>query len=283
MTEKVVTLMQHIDIIVDVCAREILKYTPQLYLLKEESVEGADVKPYASGVLISHDNNYFLITAGHVVEDIDPTRIGIMIGNVFNILNGEIKYFKPSFSTELDKIDVAIWKLENEIVKELEPHYKFLTIEKFGMNHKLIQDDPRFLIVGYPWRKSKLNPLTQKIKVKVFVFLTKNSKKEIYKQLKLEEFSNIILEYKQRKIRDFNTGLITKGVTPEGISGCGAWYIPNFIIDPSKTPDFKLISIVTEQDKSKKHLKTTRIDIITEVLRRDFKIQIIPSNLIRLT
>jgi len=44
----------------------------------------------------------------------------------------------------------------------------------------------------------------------------------------------------------------------------------------------KLLSIVTDQDKNRRYLQTTRIDLINEILIRDFKLKTEPSKIVRI-
>ena len=67
--------------------KEILKFTPQLYIFnKFKSV------PFASSILLNIQNKKFLITAGHALEDINKSTIGIFVGSDFCTLEGKVVY-----------------------------------------------------------------------------------------------------------------------------------------------------------------------------------------------
>lgn len=83
---------------VDMHAKEILKYTPQLYTKLNDEIDNIKPEAEASGVLIEVKKLKFLITAGHFVESKIPKDIGIIIDNTFYILNGIVKYVNPSES-----------------------------------------------------------------------------------------------------------------------------------------------------------------------------------------
>ncbi len=279
---KILSIKDNVKHVMDESARAILNYTPQIYLKEHGKTDGTKIDPIASSVLVTHQDRFFLITAGHVVEENDPEDLGILIGNIFNILIGEVKYINPYLNELSNKIDIAIWELDNNLVADLKTKYNFLSIDNFALNHDLLQKDPRYLIVGFPWRRSKLNPINKKIKANPLIFLTHLAPPEIYQKLKLEDFNNMILDYRQRKIIDGKTDNITKGVTPEGISGCGVWFIEKFIYEPRKPPPLKLVSIITEQDKNKRYLQSTRIDIINEILIDHFKLNIKHSEIVKI-
>ena len=276
-----IKILDFIGQIVNKTAKEILKYTPQLYTKLPGENENIVPEANASGVLLFIDGQHFLITAGHILEDHKPEDIGIMIGNVFNILNGLVKYVRPSTSELADKIDIAVWRLDEEVAETLKTSYKFLPFERIDYNHK-IDSDPKYLFVGFPWKKTKPNYKERKLLVEPLIFLTKESKRSEYKRLKYERHLNLLLDYRQKKVKDFSTGNIQQQTSPQGISGCGVWYIPKFLNPFQGVPDFKLVGQIIEQTKEKTILIATRIHLVTEVLRRDFGLNIPQSNVTHL-
>ena len=139
---RVLSLKDNVRIVTRETAKSVLRFTPQIYLREHGKTDGKKIGPVASAVLIFHEKKYFLITAGHVVEDYDPEDLGILIKDKFNFLSGIVRYVNPYLDEKSDKIDIAIWKLDPELVKELKLYYTFLTIDKFGLDHKLILNEP---------------------------------------------------------------------------------------------------------------------------------------------
>ncbi len=111
------------------------------------------------------------------------------------------------------------------------------------------------------------------------VFLTNIAGENNYRRLGYENHSTLLLNYRQKKVRNFNSGTIQQNVSPEGISGCGVWYIPKFLSDKEDLPEFRLVGQIIEQNKEKTILIATRIHMVTEVIRRDFGINL-PQSLI---
>jgi hypothetical protein len=70
---------------------------------------------------------------------------------------------------------------------------------------------------------------------------------------------------------------------PEGVSSYGVWHISQFYIPNGKIPEFKLIGQVIEQNKEKTILISTRIHLVTEVLRTDFGLDIPKSTITKFT
>lgn len=274
------TLIDYVGEVVDQCAREILKYTPQLYTKEAGANHNITPEPDSSGVLLQVKEDYFLITAGHVIKN-DPANIGIMIDNIFHVLNGEIKYINPSESVQGDKIDIAVWRLNTAVVEDLKKKYSFLPFEKIDFEHK-IDSAPKYLIVGFPWKETVKDFANKKLIVKPFIFLTKESEKPFYKRFKFEEHSNLLLDYRQKKVKNFANGNVQQNKSPQGISGCGVWHIPNFFMPNGDIPDIKLVGQIIEQNDEKTVLISTRIHLVTELLRNEFGLDIPISKITRL-
>ncbi|WMJ75383.1 hypothetical protein RCC89_19790 [Cytophagaceae bacterium ABcell3] len=264
---------------VDIYAKEILKYTPQLYTKLSNETENIIPQAEASGILIEVKNTRFLITAGHFLVSNTPDDIGIMIEDMFYVLNGIVKYVNPSESEDADKTDIAVWKLEDDVANALSSKYSFLQYEDIDFNH-IVSSESKYLIVGFPWRNTVEKKETKKLIVSPFVFLTKASAKNFYKNLNFDQHSNILLDYRQMKVKNFGNGMVQANKSPEGVSGCGVWYLPTFLING--TPKPKLVGQIIEQNKLNSILISTRIHLVLEVLRTEFEIDIPASSITRL-
>lgn len=275
----IISIKDNAKIVVDEHATEIISYSPQLFLRVAGRGDGKSITPCASSILFTHNKQYFLVTASHVIADNDPKNLGILEGNEFLCIQGELSYINPYLDEKSDKIDVAIFKLSDELTANLARYYRFLTIENLLLDHELKEHDPKYLVVGYPWRSSKLNPVEKTIFPKPFIFLTTLATETDYKHLNTNKHTNILLQYHQKKIVNWKTHSITKGVNPQGISGCGVWFINKYIYDPINKPILKLIGIITDQDKNKRLLQATRIDYVNDILIRDFNLSLKRSKL----
>lgn len=275
---KILKLSDNYKLVVKETTDQILNYSCLICLREHNKTDGKIINPIATCTLATIDKQDFLFTAGHVIHENDPEDLGIMIGRHFHVLIGEARYVNPDFSEEYDKIDVAVMKLELSLANILKSRYKFLTINNLEIEHNLIYEEPRYLIVGYPWRKSRPNPIKKTITTKPLVFAGFLAGEDAYKELKLKKETNIILKFTQKKVFDAKTDLRRKSGSPEGISGCGIWLLEKLIYPPNEGPSLKLLGIITSQDKNKKYLKATRIDVINEILIKDFRLNIKHSN-----
>ncbi|MCK4339628.1 MAG: hypothetical protein KAW87_06550 [Candidatus Cloacimonetes bacterium] len=278
---KILTITDYTRKLVNEASREILKYTLQLYH-KDNKTEPVRPEPWASAVLLKVDNTRFLLTSGHVLQengqDINPEDIGIMIEDTFQILNGEIKYVNSTVNKTSDRIDLAIWRLNDDVAGDLEKQYKFLEPSQVDIDHN-VSTEPRYLLVGFPVTRSKIKPATAIIKVAPFIFLTKESEKNLYKKLDFEEHSNIILDYRKAKIKSFDTGLPGQGPDTHGVSGSGLWYLPTLIVAEGQKVPFKLAGIMIEWRREVSAVIATRIHIATEIIRKEFRLNLPQSKI----
>jgi hypothetical protein len=94
---------------------EILRFTPQIYLREHKRTDGKNISPYASSILLEIGKQHFILTAGHVIAENDPEDLGIMIGNTFYILLGDVRYINPYLNEESNKLDIAVIKITGNL------------------------------------------------------------------------------------------------------------------------------------------------------------------------
>ena len=112
-------------------------------------------KPYASGVFVKIENNYFLLTAAHVIDDCeDEIYIGIKQEEPLLKLGGEWTKNIPETTREKDKIDAAVLKLDDETIKKIGDAYQFIDINSIGINHSA-KKLPMYISLGFPASMSK--------------------------------------------------------------------------------------------------------------------------------
>lgn len=253
----------YLDDLVKRATDKILKYTPQLFI----HLNAGKPEPFATGVLLQVDDHYFLITAAHVIDGLDPKTVGIMINNTFYILNGTVHYTQLSSSKQNASIDLAIWLLSSEVVAELKQKYSFLQLSEVSAEHVII-DKPQYLVVGFPVTRTKLNLRKAKLAVQPFIFLTNQAEPKLYSKLRFTEQSHILLAYRKAKIKNFESGLVVQGPDPHGVSGSGLWFLPEVIVEPEKDVPIELVGIMTEFHSQLNVLVSTRIHLVLEILRK---------------
>ncbi|RAJ89923.1 hypothetical protein LX87_05612 [Larkinella arboricola] len=280
-------ILDYIGRIIEACAGEILRYTLQLYEVQKDvddydPSEVVSPEPIASSVLLQIQGYYFLVTAGHVFDRKVKNNIGFMINNEIHFIMGQLRYSDVKQDETSNKVDLAILKLDPDVVQALNVKYKFINSELISFDHSIV-NTPSYLIVGYPIRKTKVDKVKRKIIPSPLIFITGEADQSEYNRLKFDPLVNVLLKYRQKKVKNFTNKRVEQHTNPQGISGCGVWYIANFIKPEGGLPDFKLMGIIIEQNESKTILIATRIHILTEAIRKSFKIDVPRSKILRIS
>ncbi|MFV8325869.1 hypothetical protein [Flavobacterium sp. ZS1P14] len=114
-------------------------------LFKRDLAKGA--VPFASGVFVFLGDEFYLLTASHVIEDwSDSNRLFVKIKDDYVSIAGK------GCGTEMEKekkIDAAYIKLKPQLVSLLIQCYKFLPYNRFLFNQKIF-DEPAYCAFGYP-------------------------------------------------------------------------------------------------------------------------------------
>jgi hypothetical protein len=179
-----------------------------------------------------------------------------------------------------DKIDIAVIKLKKESITILEKKYDFIEFSEVGINYS-IKDSLEYLSVGYPATYSKCNRFKSIFKSKPFYYLTKTAKRDIYEQLECNQSYNIITHYDKKNVVSLKSNVVNMGPDPYGISGSGLW--ATSVIEKNSVfyIDKKLVGIMTEWPlKNRKYWIGTRIDVVTEIIRKSFNLPILVSNIV---
>ena len=226
--------------------------------------------PVGCGLYLKIQNDYFLISAGHLLNLEDWHKlISPGIGDTMVWLRGKIV---TSFENEKSDrlIDFGILKFApHQIQYLINGNHNFLNSNKLLVNHH-VNEDNMYVIAGYPLngikKKSGKAEFTP-IPMKMVTYSIPNKK---YEENGFNPEHFILLKY-QRKLAPFN--LNEKQITKElkGISGSGLWYIPNWRdLNADGIPKHYLVGIMTRNHKNKGFLVAIKIDFITETINQTF-------------
>lgn len=234
-------------------SKEIQKYTPQLYY-DEKPNSNLPSRPLASSVLITVDDHYFLITAGHTFEDVDLMHIGILIEAEFCTIGGALTKYEPNNEHyEPNKLDISIFHLDLETIKMFKEKYKFLEWNQIVFNH-YSSHNSRYMLFGYPAEITRKHFPTKKIIPAALPLITIGLPPENYCLGNIDIHKKLIL-----LLADFislKTKSIKKLPELEGISGGGVWLVS----DDNEKTQYQLVGIVTGQKDS--FMFSTKMDFL---------------------
>ncbi|NNE16245.1 MAG: hypothetical protein HKN51_14770 [Saprospiraceae bacterium] len=243
--------------------------------------ENENPQPHGSGVFVEIDSEKFLFTAAHVTDDMeDDIYVGIGENEVLK-LGGELTRNEAPGNRDDDKIDIAIMKLSDETIEKLGDQYDFIKQDELGINHEF-KELPMYQSVGFPATKSKFNKFKNELKSRPFLYTTMPAKSELYEKLGCQTYSNIIVHYDKKNVKDYRTDQTVTGPDPFGISGSGLWHTPSQVKAKGEKIDKLLVGIMTEwPTENRKYWIGTRIDLFTEIVRQKYGLNIPQSKIVK--
>lgn len=257
--------------IAGIISLEVMKCTPQLYSV-EDHISNEPPFPHSSSVLLNFDENFFLLTAGHCVHNLDLNKVGIMLDHDFCTIGGTLKYFEPNDDDNYDptNYDIAIFKLDAETIATFKEKYNFLEINKLDFNH-ISSEASRYMIFGYPgeltendFRTKTIVPAPLKLRMSSVPF-------SFYLKENIDKSKTLVLSVDQKAVGTADNQFVSALSPLGGISGCGVWHISDL---NTSNPKYHLVSILTGENETQTTLYSTKIDILPLILKKDFGLTI---------
>ncbi len=269
------TIITTTDFYNDVCndmSKEVAKYTPQLFFNKNLSITNPPSAD-SSSILLTVNGRFFLITSGHTVHGININCLGFMIEDYFYTIGGYLRYFDPNDVDrhEPNKIDIAIFELEEKTINALKEKYDFVQWNKVSFNHSS-SESSHYLIFGYPNQKTRKHFPTKEILPSPFFFRTNGVSIKHYLKENTNSNTTLIINVNQKYVMGSETKSIEQLPELGGISGCGVWEILNLY---GEKPQYKLVSIVTGENEQQTCLYSSKIDNVRSILKTQFNLNLI--------
>jgi len=251
-------------------AEEIAKCTPQLFSV-ENHKSRLPPEAFGTGVLLTVNRRYFLVTAAHCVHQIDLEHLGVMIGYDFCTIGGQLRYFEPNEEEfHANNSDVAVFELHLETVAAIKEKYDFFHWRKVELNHDS-DHFSKYLIFGYPALKTVKNFPTKQITPEPLVLRTIGVPIEYYVRQQIEKNKTIVLNVNQKSVGRATNDRIEELPFLGGISGCGVWAVFDL---HTNQPQYKLVALLTGEDGNKAVLYCSRIDNVKDILAKHFHVSL---------
>ena len=218
-----------------------------------------------TGLLVGRDENLFLVSAAHVLRECESSELFFYADTTTVMgVTGKIK-ITPSSSVQgqnTDRLDVGVVKLA-----DLDPNRYPLVINTplpaTGLlGTALPRDGKRYLLVGVPATKSRLNLPKRYVGIKYHALLCPNSNYEKYNALGALPFDSILLDYNYKKCFDFNK--ISKNFPDiNGMSGSPIFLFDDVNVSIDRMP---VVGILIEYHQNKCLLRATDIRFAIEIM-----------------
>ncbi|OUP35642.1 hypothetical protein [Bacteroides sp. An19] len=257
----------------------ISQYSIQLFHNDMPQWESSPPEPIGTGVLIKYEDNHFIVSAAHVLQPYatkqkrnpyreeseydDPQEAFLSLENMGFYYNGfyypikEVTYTNITGEVE-NLIDIAVIRLEIETVEELSGK-QFVDYNLIEFNHT-ITTQSRYFVYGYPaeWTDLKSTEIVQK----PLEMITNGIDASTVEGVKFDAQYNLLIGYTPKSLVD-EDGHVLDISSPNGISGCGLWYL-------GTDGQLKLVGIMTENKIEKEgmpFMMATQIDTVIGILK----------------
>ena len=227
--------------------------------------EGERLYQTGSGVLIEFRGSSFLLTAAHVIDELEGADLLVPhAGNEIRSIDGSHSYIKPSGRRSDDFLDYGYFKLDDGFLEGLKEHFYFVKEHELGVE-KNYANKELFSFVGYPYRKSNVSggrALTDS-----FAYGTYHAEQFEYEDLGFPVDASIVTKFNRKNSFNPKKKRVELPVLPHGISGGGVFIWPRDMTElPPKNR--KLVG-VGHTWKKEGYFIGTRVEIFLEAILRN--------------
>lgn len=237
-------------------------------------------KAHGTGVFIQIHENYFLVSAAHVMDK---------HGEFFIFLSQEKEIIYPGGDTyinrtedrEKDLLDIAVLRLDGDCLPHIKRSYSFVQAEDLAINH-IFQPWEYYAFLGFPASKAKVKYKTDIFGITTLFHFTAPIGAEYYGEFGRNPYMNVVATYNKKQVYDGSKGTYGTGPDLYGISGCGLWFTdPSDLASGTIRP--KLTAIMTDWSvKNRNIIMGTRIDVVTGMIKRFLDIDFPDSKILSL-
>lgn len=218
------------------------------------------VSPAGSGVFMKYKDNYYVVSAAHVLAEHYNDTFVILEDKELTIGGRLVSSPMPtSGNRDDDKIDISIIKVDLTSAKELLTRFKAIEINEIEQNHKLSKTATYFC-VGFPLTRTEKIWGKDEIKSIGFTYQTEPITEYNFERFGFKPETTFAIKY---------DGEVTSAKNPHphlspdltGLSGSGLWHFYD--------KNYKsLIGIIIQRVKQPGHkgVLATKIDMVLKMI-----------------
>ena len=230
-------------------------------------VEGERFSLLGTGVLISFRGEFFILTAGHVIDGFSHGQLAIPFSERREIgpIEGVYSYIKPDTPRTEDYLDFGYFKLDKGFANEVRELFYAIPESEFGVRNNYRYREP-MSFAGYPHRKH--NVAGGVASTKDYVYTGYHAGFDDYQALGCLERTNLVAKFNRKNTVNRNTGMVNIAPLPHGISGGGVfvWPTPSLALVEN---DRRLIGIGHSYVKDGGYLIGTRLEIVLSAILKN--------------
>jgi hypothetical protein len=223
-----------------------------------------------TGLLVSRNDQVFLVTAGHVIGDHEYNKKLFFYVNR-NTTRNLLASFRKTFSLypdhKDDRLDIAVLRLDGfnslPFGKSVKRPLPFSALKPFATP----RDKKHYLVTGFPGSKSRYHVPSKLVRSAPYAAYCMSAELEYQKYNFLEE-THIALNFDQRDVHAGDFGHSLNFPDPRGMSGSPVWLL--FDENGNNPIDTPVVGIMIEHRSDKRLLIATDIAIAIDIIVREF-------------
>lgn len=219
----ILSIHEHINLALEETEKYLSSFTYPVFAESENNRPDL----FASSVLIEFKSNIYLVTASHVIDELNKANSAFHVGinGEFVPLEKEFVRSRPAIDGEKDNFDIAVYELSRDFVSKHSLNY--ITESQMLLN-KTFKSVHLTCIHGYPCSKNKqVKALKGGKNFKLFAFTYSGKNIEFddtWAKYGKNSAFHACMSYNAIRAQDGGT---QNPPSPKGISGGGVWIIPN--------------------------------------------------------
>ncbi len=226
--------------------------------------EGERLYQVGSGVLIEFRGSAFLLTAAHVIDEIEDAVLLVPhANNEIKSIEGTYAYIRPAGDRDDDFLDYGYFKLDDQFLEGLKEHFYFVREDELGVQKYYSEE--LFSFVGYPYRKSNVSG--GHASTDSFAYGTYHADSSEYKRFGFPNDTNIVTKFNRKNSINPKVGRVELPVLPHGISGGGIFIWPRGVAEIP--PNNRKLVGIGHTWKKEGYFIGTRIEICLEAILRN--------------
>jgi hypothetical protein len=218
-----------------------------------------------TGVLLQIGEMRFLVTAAHVGKDNTlPDAVGrgyipcvmMPVKGLLPVPITSLRYMTTKDNNE----DITVYLLTDDMASKLAEHYYFVRLTDVMSRTNTAHHHAMYLITGFPTAMEGQEPDASF--VKTWYYLTRRYDGDYANIASYTPRLHLVVKY-QRNTHDRHN----RRVHPQGMSGCGIWFVANPVTWPLfAARDFRLVAIQTAWHRDHEYAKGTWIDLVLYII-----------------
>jgi hypothetical protein len=225
------------------------------------------VEQIGSGVLVEIHGELFLLTAAHVTDYEDLGRMLVPGTQGLIAPHGYFAHLAVAAGGKRlnDKIDIAYYRLDQEILNDLYPKFKPLEREDVALFDSLTEGDI-YTFSGYPHRKARLRG--DRIETEIFSYTGCAVDDETYQKLGYDPRIHIVIRFERKRACSRDGFRITPPL-PHGVSGGGVFAWRKDALVGGDAEERRLVGIAHTHHSAQNCLIGTRLNAFLSCIFRN--------------